>query len=209
MIQALDLIRQFEGYRETPYWDVNALRAGYGSDTITLADGRVIPVGKGARVSREDAERDLQRRVNTEFMPRVERALGADVLNALTPEQRAVLGSITYNYGDIPDSVARAVQTPGYEDDIAAINALGRHNNGVNAKRRAMEAQIYAGGAIPGYAQDQEPVNALAYYQGPQNAPQNRLAMQEPERPAFQRAGYQMPMLRATPQKRSFNFGAV
>lgn len=205
MNDALDLIRRFEGYRETPYWDVNAMRAGYGSDTVTLADGRVVPVTKGARVSRADAERDLARRVGTEFMPRAAQAVGRDVFNALAPNQQAALASITYNYGSLPGSVARAVRTPGFEDDIAAINALAAHNDGVNAKRRAMEAQIYAGGGPQG----QMPMNALARYQDPRAQFQNQLAAQQPDRPAFQAPEYQMPMLRATPQKRQFSFGGA
>ena len=38
-MNAFDLIKRFEGFRTTPYWDVNAYRTGYGSDTVTLADG--------------------------------------------------------------------------------------------------------------------------------------------------------------------------
>jgi hypothetical protein len=55
---------------------VNALRTGYGSDTVTLADGRVVPVTADTRVTREDAERDLARRVQTEFIPRAAQAVG-------------------------------------------------------------------------------------------------------------------------------------
>ena len=39
LMNAFDLIKRFEGFRTTPYWDVNAYRTGYGSDTVTLADG--------------------------------------------------------------------------------------------------------------------------------------------------------------------------
>ena len=38
---AAGLLRRFEGFKSTPYWDVNADRVGYGSDTVTLADGTV------------------------------------------------------------------------------------------------------------------------------------------------------------------------
>ena len=63
---AAELLRQKEGIRSKPYWDVNALRAGYGSDTTTLADGTVKRITKDTVVSKEDAERDLARRV-TDF----------------------------------------------------------------------------------------------------------------------------------------------
>lgn len=151
MSRAADLIARFEGFRETPYRDVNALRAGYGSDTVTLADGRVVPVSSGTTVSREDAARDLDRRIGREFQPSVVNALGQDTYNALSPDQQSVLTSLAYNYGAGAwnkglRSVAAAVKTPGTEDDIAAIRALGSHNGGINAKRRNAEADLYAGG---------------------------------------------------------------
>ena len=36
------VLRELEGFKEEPYYDVNAFRAGYGSDTYTTADGQVI-----------------------------------------------------------------------------------------------------------------------------------------------------------------------
>jgi hypothetical protein len=38
---ALPMIRAFEQFRSSPYWDVNHHRVGYGSDTITRPDGTV------------------------------------------------------------------------------------------------------------------------------------------------------------------------
>jgi len=55
---AADFLRTREGFRAAPYFDVNAHRAGFGSDTTTRADGTVVPVRQGMTVSREDAERD-------------------------------------------------------------------------------------------------------------------------------------------------------
>ena len=63
------LLRDSEGYRSEPYWDVNAWRIGYGSDTQTDAQGRVTRVTQNSRETREGAERDLQRRIRQEFMP--------------------------------------------------------------------------------------------------------------------------------------------
>lgn len=144
----LGLIQSFEGFRETPYWDVNAMRAGYGSDTITLPDGTVQRVGEGTRVSREDANRDLQRRVETEFMPIAARAVGQDAFAALAPHQKAALTSIAYNYGELPSSVAAAVQSGDPNAVAAAIAALGTHNGGVNAGRRKSEAEFYLTGVM-------------------------------------------------------------
>lgn len=144
---ALNLIREFEGFRETPYWDVNAHRAGYGSDTVTLPDGRVVPVTPETRVDRASADRDLERRVNTEFMPRAQQAIGPDMFAKLSPEQQAVLTSIAYNYGTIPSGVIAASRTGDPQQIARAIRGLASHNEGINANRRNREADIFAGGA--------------------------------------------------------------
>lgn len=174
MTPALDLIRRFEGFRESPYWDVNALRTGYGSDSVTLADGSVVPVGPDTRVTRADAERDLSRRVQTEFIPRAVAAVGSDAWGRLNPSQQAALASITYNYGRLPGSVAEAVRSGDTAAAAAAIMALGTHNGGVNEDRRAEEAAIFAGeagvpssGAPDAPQSDRNPMRlAMAYASG-------------------------------------------
>ena len=189
MNATLDLLRQFEGYREAPYWDVNALRAGYGSDTMTLADGSVVPVGKDTRVSREDAERDLARRVESEFMPRVVAAVGPDVFATLSDGQKAALGSITYNYGSLPDSVARAVRSGDPAAAATAIAALGSHNEGVNRDRRSKEAAIYSGAAsIPSSGGAGVDRLALAYASGQMTPEDARLYEQGMADGTFQTA---------------------
>ena len=56
------MIKQHEGFKSNTYWDVNAHRLGYGSDTITNLDGSVRRVKNGDTVTREQAELDLRRR---------------------------------------------------------------------------------------------------------------------------------------------------
>lgn len=147
---AAALLRRFEGFRETPYWDVNALRTGYGSDTITAADGSVRPVGQGDRVTRDDAERDLARRLGSEFIPRAQGQVGADRWNALDPNQQAALTSIAYNYGSLPTSVVAAVRLGDAPAVARAIEGLGGHNDGINRYRRNQEAAAYLGGSLVG-----------------------------------------------------------
>jgi GH24 family phage-related lysozyme (muramidase) len=147
---AASVIRDFEGFKDKPYWDVNALRAGYGSDTITSADGVVRRVAAGDVVSREDADRDLARRIDTEFVPSIVKEVGQDAWDALPGPTKAALSSVTYNYGNLPDSVAAAVKTGDGEAIAAAVEGLRGHNNGVNAKRRAKEAAMIRGGASAG-----------------------------------------------------------
>ncbi len=138
-----DLLREFEGFSDKPYWDVTAHRGGYGSDTVTFANGEVVAIKPDMIINREDAERDLQRRVNQEFQPRAISAVGQDVWGTLNPDQRAALNSITYNYGSLPGSVAEAVRSGDLAASVQAIGALSSHNNGVNARRRAREAAIF------------------------------------------------------------------
>lgn len=140
----LSLIREFEGFRESPYWDVNAHRVGYGSDTITAADGSVRRVQKGDRVTRDDAERDLQRRVSTEFAPIARKAIGAERFDAMTEQQKAAVTSIAYNYGEIPNRIVGALRSGDTSAAAAAIRNLGGDNDGINRGRRNREADLFA-----------------------------------------------------------------
>ncbi|UTC29883.1 putative tail tape measure protein [Bajunvirus bajun] len=144
---ARSTIARFEGFRNTAYWDVNALRAGYGSDTTTdAATGRVSRITRGSNVSRADADADLSRRITTEFMPVAQRAVGAAWAN-LDAATQAALTSVTYNYGNLPGRVARVVRAGGTTAEIAdAVQGLGSDNNGVNRRRRAAEAGMIRSG---------------------------------------------------------------
>ena len=142
---AAELLRQKEGIRSKPYWDVNALRAGYGSDTTTLADGTVKRITKDTVVSKEDAERDLARRV-TDFANIAQKEIGANFSN-LTPQAQAAITSVAYNYGTTK-KVAGLVKAAQAGDNAAiakAIAGAAGHNNGVNRQRRLDEAAIVLG----------------------------------------------------------------
>ncbi|MBV7408771.1 lysozyme [Maritimibacter sp. DP1N21-5] len=156
---ASNMLARYEGFSHTPYWDVNAYRGGYGSDTITRADGSVVPVVQGMHITREDADRDRQRRLRTEFAPSAIKAVGEDTWNRLTPGQQGALQSLAYNYGAGAWSgslanVAAAVRSGDVAAAQSAIQALGSHNGGVNRDRRNSEAAIF--GMVPA-AQTQQP----------------------------------------------------
>lgn len=144
-IDAASVIRTFEGFRTRPYWDSNAYRVGFGSDTITKADGTVKRVKPGDEVSPEDAERDLARRINEEFVPSITAEVGAEAWEALPEGAQAALASVTYNYGNLPDSVAAAVRSGDIEAVADAVEGLASHNNGINFGRRMQEAAIIRG----------------------------------------------------------------
>ena len=142
---AAELLRQKEGVRSKPYWDVNALRAGYGSDTVTRPDGSVQRVTKDTVVTKEDAERDLARRV-TDFASIAQREIGANFSN-LTPQAQAAITSVAYNYGTTKKvaGLVKAAQTGDNNAIAKSIAGAANHNGGVNKQRRLDEAAIVLG----------------------------------------------------------------
>lgn len=140
---SMALLRDREGFRSTPYWDVNADRIGYGSDTVTLSDGSVRAVTEGMRITLADAERDLERRVRTEFMPQAQGQAGADRFAQFNAQQQAALTSIAYNYGSLPDRILDAVRTGTDAEISTAIRSLAGDNAGVNSTRRNLEADLF------------------------------------------------------------------
>lgn len=141
LLKSVNLLRQFEGFRPTAYWDVNAYRVGYGSDTVTLDDGSIQKVTQGMKVSQEEALRDLVRRVG-EFQDIIKRQIGSDRWSTFTPDQQAALTSIAYNYGSLPKRIIDAVKYGTSEEIAKAVRGLRGDNGGINAKRREAEAQI-------------------------------------------------------------------
>lgn len=135
------VLREFEGFKEEPYYDVNAFRAGYGSDTYTTSSGEIISVTEGSRVSREDAERDLYRRIRTEFGKRAAQTAG-DAWDSYNAVQKAALTSIAYNYGSIPGRISESVRSGDPRKVSQAIQTLRGDNDGINERRRLMEAEM-------------------------------------------------------------------
>lgn len=158
--QAAALLRQFESFRSSAYWDVNAFRVGYGSSTTTGAGGAVGTVGAGTTVTREEAEQDLARRV-VEFQTQAAAQIGPAWAN-LANNVKAAITSVTYNYGHVPGSVVAAAQGGG--DVAGAIGALGS-----NPGRRAQEA-AYAASGGGGSAASPESAAAGTADQGANNA---------------------------------------
>lgn len=140
---ATPLIKHFEGFSDKPYWDVNAYRVGYGSDTITKPDGTVVKVQPGMSISQADAERDLQRRI-PEFERRGIKDVGESNWNRLPEPAKAALTSVIYNYGSLSklSGVKDAVKSGDLNKISDEVRKLGTHNNGVNKSRREWEAEI-------------------------------------------------------------------
>lgn len=136
---AATLLMAEEGFRAEPYWDVNAYRIGYGSDTITQADGTVVKVKPGMKITEADARRDLARRIG-EFEATAARQTGVEAWAALPVNARAALTSVAYNYGSLPNNVVRAVQSGNLTTVANAVESLRS-----NPERRKREAAIIRG----------------------------------------------------------------
>lgn len=134
-----DLLKREEGFRSDAYFDVNAYRTGYGSDTTTDADGTVRRVTSGTLTDKAGADRDLNRRIG-EFAARNAIDVGDQRWNNLPDNVRAGLNSVAYNYGSLPNSVVAAAKTGDPIAIAAAVQALKS-----NPARRAREAAIIRG----------------------------------------------------------------
>ena len=139
------ILRKEEGFRENPYYDVNAHRVGYGSDTTVREDGRVVRVTPGITVTRDDAERDLNHRLSNVEGARVRGQLG-ELWERLPANVQGALLSVGYNHGSLPKSVVAAAAggVSAIADAVAALPS--------NPERRAREAAIIRGGSAPAAA---------------------------------------------------------
>lgn len=143
---AAQMVKGFEGFISKAKWDVNAFRVGFGSDTVTRANGAIEKVTKDTVVSLADAQRDLERRL-VEFQNGIQQAVGIDTWNSLNEAQQAALTSIAYNYGELPQRIVAAIEGGGGAEAVAnAIAGLGSDNGGINKRRRNEEAQAFLSG---------------------------------------------------------------
>jgi GH24 family phage-related lysozyme (muramidase) len=136
-----DLIRKEEGFRPKAYWDTNAFRVGFGSDTYVDAMGKVQKVTKDTVVTLDQANTDLSRRI-VEFQQTIVSQVGPDFWRSLSEQQQAALTSIAYNYGRLPPSIVAAIKKGDQGQVAAAIAGLS-----ANPERRRREAELFAGGA--------------------------------------------------------------
>jgi len=148
--QSIDILKKFEGFSSKAYWDVNAYRIGYGSDTITSSNGTFKKVKSTDRISQAQADLDLARRI-PEFEKVIIRQVGADAWNKLPDQAKAGLISFAYNYGSIAKASLRNAIKTGNLNTIAdtlissTINDNARLSNTAREalkKRRQFEAEL-------------------------------------------------------------------
>lgn len=137
-------LRLSEGLRTNAYWDVNHWRTGYGSDTVTRADGTIEPVTATTQITPVDAERDLQRRTALAAQT-AQTAIGAGPWAAMSAGAKASLTSVVYNYGHVPNDIAAAATSGDASALASAIASHAGDNGGVNSQRRNAEANAVLG----------------------------------------------------------------
>ena len=145
-----ELLKKYEGYLQRASWDVNAWRIGHGSDTITDNFGKFRKVVKGDITTRENAGKDLTRRM-VEFEKKVEKKVGSEFWQPLDYMVKGALISLAYNYGNITkQAIIDAIKT-GNSNKIAnaVISSTINDNKKLSAGiqnalkvRRKKEAEI-------------------------------------------------------------------
>ena len=134
------LIAAEEGVKTKAYQDSEGIwTIGYGQTRI---NGR--PVRPGDTLTKAQALTGF-RGALAEHQQRAINQLGEDRWTELDPRSRAVLTSITYNYGSIPDRILSAAKTGSAEDIAVAMNSLYGDNRGILKGRRMREQSILRG----------------------------------------------------------------
>lgn len=133
---AAKLLRHFEDFRSKAYWDVNAWRVGYGSDTTTDSNGNKQKVTEDTVTTREDAERDLARRI-AEFQKEAADRIG-DAWYRLSDRARASITSVVYNYGAASPALRGMYRSARSGDEKSLADEI--RNLSANPGRRSQEA---------------------------------------------------------------------
>lgn len=138
----LDLIKKFEGFRDTAYvCPAGVMTIGYGT---TVIDGK--PVKRGMRCTREQAEMWLETDANT-FLRQIEKYISDDI--ELNQNQVDSLASFVYNIGigNFKKSTLLKHLNEGFF--VLAANEFARWNKGGGrvlkglVDRRAEEADLF------------------------------------------------------------------
>jgi len=137
----MNFLKEEEGFRPTPYFDVTKLRIGYGSDTITRTNGSIEEVIAGKVVNITEAELDLKRRIEKEFKPKVVsrcKELGVDYIQ-LPLKVKVIFLSLAYNYGTLFYDFIRSYINNGVQGLINELNRRASLGPGQVPIRRAKE----------------------------------------------------------------------
>lgn len=136
-------LRRREGFSATPYQDSGGLAIGYGMHTW-----KGQPVTKGLTITKEQADQELARQVQTTYAPIIDRSLKVPVTQA----QYDALISMAWNR---PASVLGIIAKLNRHEKLTpadfqmSATAQGQPNQGLS-QRRAEEYAPFAGGTPNG-----------------------------------------------------------
>jgi len=135
------LIAGEEGMRTEAYKDSEGIwTIGYGQTTL---NGRAVK--QGDKITKEQALEGFRSNVGSHRQRAISQ-VGEKRWQELDPKARAVLTSLAYNYGSIPEAVLPAAKTGSTEDIAKSMDKLYGHNKGVLKGRRQREQSILRGG---------------------------------------------------------------
>ena len=134
------LIAGEEGVRTKAYKDSEGIwTIGYGQTTL---NGRAVK--EGDQITKEQALTGFRSNVKSHAQRAINQ-VGEKRWQELDPKARAVLTSLAYNYGSIPDDVLPAAKSGSTEDIAKSMNKLYGDNNGDLKGRRQREQSILRG----------------------------------------------------------------
>ena len=130
-------LQGFEGFVPKAFWDVNAPRVGWSSDTITdPVTGEQRRVTMDDTISVEDANVDLNARI-VGIQNTLAKTIGQEAWDSLPVGAKAAMTSVGYQYGSVPKSVISAAKSGNPESISESISELES-----TPSRRAAEAKI-------------------------------------------------------------------
>lgn len=145
--KVMELLKAYEGFKSEAYQDAKGIwTIGYGS---TYVDGKKVK--KGDKITQGKA---LQQKKDDilRFKNIIIGQIGQKTWNGFDLDTKAVLTSIAYNYGRLPDKIINSVKSgdkkrmhPFLIDKkrmASAIRDLSSHNKGINRWRREDEAMV-------------------------------------------------------------------
>ena len=122
-------------------------RIGFGSDTITTPGGSVKKVKKGDTITSDQAYADLERRLKTEFKPKVVATCEANGVNydSLPAPVKTVFIDCAYNYGSLWNSIVISYRDGNVNGLKAELQRRANSGPGQVPKRREAEIRHLGG----------------------------------------------------------------
>lgn len=149
------LLRKYETFSDTPSWDENAYRGGYGSSK-KLVNGKLEDVTVNTKWTKQEAEDTLDYELKNTFGPLIAKQLGPGNWEKLNDQQKASLVSLGYNAGpyyltarEYGKNIKNAIENGDMEEAASYIAqgpttgaSSGRVYSGL-ARRRAFESEVF------------------------------------------------------------------